>query len=114
LPYEQSKLNFRSIQAHLPPSLASLQLGTGHILSHTSLQVVALSSRAPQHTTDAILNGGKGKERLSVFEVDGLKETDRGMEKAAEEVKKRFGEKGSVRMVICSAGVVSGLSVARD
>ena len=42
-----------------------------------------------------------------MFEVDGLKETDRGMEKAAEEVKKRWGDKGSVRMVVCSAGVVS-------
>ncbi|KAL7415486.1 hypothetical protein BDY24DRAFT_409115 [Mrakia frigida] len=77
-----------------------------HILSTTSLEVVALSSRAPKHTTEAILGGGGNKERLSVFEVDGLKDTDRGMEKAAEEIKKRWGEKGSVRMVVCSAGVL--------
>lgn len=98
-----------SSRAQLPPSF---RFPTGHILAHTSLSIVALSSRPSQHTTEAILGKGKGTERLSVFEVNGLasdvRELDGGMERASEEVRMRWG-KESVRMVICSAGVVSRL-----
>lgn len=81
-----------------------------HLLQKSGLSVVA-TSRDPSATQRTILEGLEGgdklKSRLTVLEVDATREDS--MKKAAEDVKKEFGEK-SLRMLINSSGVVRRLS----
>ncbi|BGP56864.1 hypothetical protein JCM8202_002922 [Rhodotorula sphaerocarpa] len=77
-----------------------------HLLQKSGLSVVA-TSRDPSATQRTILEGLEGgdklKSRLTVLEVDATREDS--MKKAAEVVKKEFGEK-SLRMLINSSGVL--------
>lgn len=77
-----------------------------HLLKQSSLSVVA-TSRDPSAARRAILEGLDGgdklESRLTVLEVDATQEET--IKKAAEAVKKEFGEK-SLRLLINASGVV--------
>lgn len=76
-----------------------------HLLKRTSLSVVA-TSRDPSAAKRTILEGAGDKideSRLKVLEMDVRAEDT--IAKAAQEVKKEFGEK-SLRMLINASGVV--------
>ncbi|GAA6060211.1 hypothetical protein JCM10212_002290 [Sporobolomyces blumeae] len=77
-----------------------------HLLRQTNLSIVA-TSRDPSSARRAILEGLNGdkvdESRLKVLEVDAKHENT--IEKAAEEVRKDFGEK-SLRLLINASGVL--------
>lgn len=76
-----------------------------HLLKNTNLSIVA-TSRDPSAAKRAILgqDGKHDESRLKVLEMDAKHEST--IQKAAEEVKKEFGEK-SLRLLINASGVVS-------
>lgn len=78
------------------------------MLLRSSLNIVA-TSRNPEATRKAILDGVNGldSERLTVLPMDIMEENT--IEKAAKEVKDKFG-KGSLRLLINVSGVVSNPS----
>jgi hypothetical protein len=94
----------------LAHSLSLIDVSLGHILRNTSLSLVALSSRQPSHTKEAISSSLVGlnglDDRLSVYQVDGLGDAESGLSKAADSVRARYG-KDTVRLVVASAGIVS-------
>ncbi|ODN97411.1 rossman fold oxidoreductase [Cryptococcus wingfieldii CBS 7118] len=88
---------------------------TRHILRHTNLSVYALTQQpSASRLEDTILDflpsgvGDKGKlstsERLTVVDSVDIREED-GLERAKGLVKEREGE-GSVRLVVCLAGIL--------
>lgn len=83
-----------------------------HLLRNTNLSIVA-TSRDPSAARRAIL-GEDGKiddTRLKVLEMDAKHEST--IQKAAEEVKKEFGDK-SLRLLISASGVVSSSPLSDD
>lgn len=76
---------------------------TRQLLQRTSLAVVG-SSRNPEAAREALLaGGGIDGSRLTVLEVDTLEEGT--IEKAARDVKERFGGNG-LKVLINASGVV--------
>jgi len=78
---------------------------TRQLLQRTQLSVVG-SSRNPKAAREAILQGGGVDEaRLTVLQMDTLQEET--IEKAATDVKERFGDQ-SLKLLLNASGVVSG------
>lgn len=76
-----------------------------HLLKNTNLSIVA-TSRDPSAAKRAILGEGNDldESRLKLLELDAKHEST--IQKAAEEVKKAYGER-SLRLLINASGVVS-------